>query len=200
MPRFGRRSNERAWEVALGAAREELAAASDTVGVLDVEVRSPGAPEAAATRFDAVVRAFMDAGEQLERAVEVRDLVAVGEALEQTRYEIAGVRALLRGDEPSERSAPCLFDPAHGPSAQEVAWGPDDRLVPACAHDARRVTGGQPPHVRLITLGGRSAYYWDLPASYGALIEGYYARFGGAKRLAAMLAGTPLGAALGSAC
>jgi hypothetical protein len=209
VPRFGRRSNERRsgerrsseriWEVALGVAREELASAGDAVGVLDVEVRVPGAPEAAELRFDAAVRAFMQAGEQLERATGIRDLVAVGEALEQTWFEIACVRALLNGDEPPERSAPCVFDPAHGPSSAEVAWGGDDRLVPVCAHDAQRIADGEPPHVRLIALGDRPVYYWDLPAGYGALIEGYYASFGGARRLAELLAGTPLGKALRSA-
>jgi hypothetical protein len=198
VPRFGRRSNERVWDVASSAAREELAAASDAVGVLDVAVQSATASPAAATRFDTAVRAFMAAGERLERATELRDLVAVGEALEQTRYEFAAVRALLQGDPPPERSAPCVFAPAHGPSAHEVAWGPHELRVPACADDARRVGEGEQPQVRLITLGERAAPYWDVPAAYGALMEGYYARFGGARRLATLLAGTPLGAALRS--
>jgi len=198
VPRFGRRSNERVWGVALGTAREELAGASDAVGVLDFDVQLAGAPEAAATRFDAAIRAFMGAGEQLEQAAELRDLIAVGEALEQARYEIAGARALIAGAQPPARSAPCLFDPAHGPSAQEVPWGHADRLIPACAQDAQRLIDGEPPQVRVITLGDRRAYYWDVPAGYGALAEGYYARFGGAQRLAALLAGTPLGDALGS--
>jgi hypothetical protein len=193
-----RRSGERIWEVALGVAREELAAAGDAVGVLDVEVQSAAAPEAAGAGVDATVRAFMEAGERLDRATDLRGLVAVGEALEHTRYEIACVRAVLHGDAQPERSAPCLFHPAHGPSAQEVSWGPDDRLVPACAQDARRVADGEPPHVRLVALSDRPAHYWDVPAGYGALIEGYYARFGGAQRLAALLAGTPLGQALGA--
>jgi hypothetical protein len=211
VPRFGRRSDERRsgerannerrggeriWEVALGVARVELASAGDAVGVLDIEVRSPGAPEAAESRFDAALRAFMEASERLERATGIRDLVPVGEALEQTRYEIACVRALLQGDDAPERSAPCLFHPAHGPSVQEVGWGSDDHLVPACAQDARRVADGEPPDVRLIALSDRPAYYWDVPAGYGALIEGYYSRFGGAGRLAELLAGTPLGQAL----
>jgi hypothetical protein len=196
VPRFGRRSNERVWEVALGVAREELAAAGDAVGVLDVEVQSPGAPPAAGTRFDAAVRAFMGVGERLERASELRELVAVGEALEQTRYEIAAVRALLQGAPLPERLAPCLFDPAHGPSARQLAWGLDERLVPACGDDADRIASGEPPQVRLIAVGERAAAYWDVPAAYGPLIEGYYARFGGSQRLAGLLAGTRLGEAL----
>jgi hypothetical protein len=199
VPRFGRRSNERVWEVALGAAHEELAAAGDAVGVLDVDVHFGAASEAAGARFDAALRAFMEAGERLERASELRELIAVGEALEQTRFQIACARALLAGVQPPERSAPCLFDPAHGPSAEELRWGPDDRLVPVCAYDAQRIAGGDYPHARLLALGGRPAPYWDVPAGYGALIEGYYARFGGAGRLAALLAGTPLGEAFAAA-
>ncbi|HEX5194161.1 MAG TPA: hypothetical protein VFW09_15280 [Solirubrobacteraceae bacterium] len=199
MPRFGRRSNDRVWEVALGTAHQELAAAGDAVGVLDVDVQSAAAPEAAGARFDAAVRAFMAAAERLEGATELRQLVAVGEALEQTRYEIACARALLAGVQPPARSAPCLFDPAHGPSAEELRWGSDDGLVPVCAYDAQRITAGEQPQVRLLAVGGRPVPYWGVPAGYGALIEGYYARFGGARRLAELLAGTPLGEALGAA-
>ena len=202
VPRFGRRNLEREWEVALAAAREDLAAAGDAVGVLDVDVQSPGVAEAAAERFGAVMLAFMRAGEQLERAGGPPELVAVGEALERTRYEIACTRALLDGGVLPEHSAPCVFDPAHGPSVREVAWGPggaEDRAVPACAADAARVTGGEHPHIRLVAPGGgRPAYYWDVPYSYRPLLEGYYAQFGAAERLAELLAGTRLGDALGS--
>ena len=198
MPRFGRRSNDRVWEVALRVAREELAAAGDAVGVLDVEVQSPGAPRTAGTRLDAAMRAFMDAGERLEGATGPGDLAAIGEALERTRYEIACTRALLTGGRIPERSAPCLFDPAHGPSAREPAWGRDERPVPACADDADRLARGEPPQVRLIAVGDRAAPYWDVPGAYGPLLEGYYARFGGARRLAGLLAGTRLGEALAS--
>lgn len=199
MPRFGRRSNERVWELALGTAHQELAVAGDAVGVLDVDVQSAAAPDAAGARFDAAVRAFMAAGERLEGATELRQLVAVGEALEQTRYEMACARALLAGVELPQRSAPCVFDPAHGPSAEELQWGLDNGLVPVCAYDAQRIAAGEQPQVRLLAPGGRPMPYWDVPAGYGALIEGYYARFGGARRLAELLAGTPLGDAFAAA-
>jgi len=199
VPRARRRSNERVWEVALATAREELAAAGDAVGVLDVEVQSAAAPEAAGAGFDATVRAFMAAGESLDRATDLRGLVAVGDALEHTRYELACVRELLEGGAPPQRTAPCLFHPAHGPSVQEVSFGPGDHAVPACAQDAARIAGGEAPLVRLIAVGDRALPYWDVPAGYGGLLEGYYARFGGAPRLAALLAGTPLGQALSAA-
>jgi hypothetical protein len=203
VPRFGRRNPEREWEVALAAALEDLAAAGDTVGVLDVDVQSPGVPEPAAERFGAVMLAFMRAGEQLERADGPPALVAVGEALEQTRYEIACTQALLEGAALPDHSAPCVFDPAHGPSVQEVPWAPgdaEDRIVPACAADAARVIGGEHPHIRLIAPGGgRPAYYWDVPSSYRSLLEGGYAQFGGAQRLTQLLSGTPLGEVLRTA-
>ena len=222
MPRFGRRQREsdsgtpvsaasdpaqRALEEALGVARSDLAAIADEVGVIDVDVQSPGAPPDAGDRYDEALRSFMLAGEQLERAQRSADLVAVGVALEMARYELACIRALLDGAASPAHTAPCLFDPRHGPSTAEVQWSPghdgagggdrdDARFVPACAADARRVADGAPPDVRIVSVGGRPKPYWDVPVLYGPLLVGYYDRFGGAERLSGLLRGTALGGAL----
>ena len=217
VPRFGRRNREhereasrgrereavreREWQASRDAALEDLAAAGDAVGVLDVDIQSPAVPAAAGARFDEAIRAFMRAGEQLEQARARSALVAVGEALERARYEIACTRALLEGVDAPEPRPPCLFDPAHGPSAREVRWAPaggEDRAVPACCADARRLIDGEHPQVRLIVTAGAPARYWDDPRCYGPLLEGYYRRFGGAQRLATLLAGTALGDAIGA--
>ena len=197
-------------------ARSDLATIADEVGVVDVEVQSPGAPADAGDRYDEALRSFMLAGEQLERAQRPADLVAVGAALERARYELAGIRALLDGAGAPAHTAPCLFDPRHGPSTVEVQWSPsqtggdrgepggrDDRRdrrgarsVPACPADAQRLADGAAPDVRIVSVGGRSSPYWDMPVLYGPLLVGYYDRFGGAQRLTELLRGTPLGDAL----
>jgi hypothetical protein len=232
VPRFGRRQREsdsgapgsapsdpaqRALGEALVVARSDLAAIADEVGVIDVDVQSPGAPPDAGDRYDEALRSFMLAGEQLERAQRSADLVAVGGALELARYDLACVRALLDGADSPARTAPCLFDPRHGPSAAEVPWSPGQagagdradrgdrgsrggrggsRTVPACAADAARLADGAPPDVRIVSVGGRLTPYWDVPVLYGALLVGYYDRFGGAERLTGLLRGTSLGEAL----
>jgi hypothetical protein len=238
VPRFGRRQREsgseapgsagsdsvgRAFEEALGVARSELAAVADVVGVIDVDVQSPGAPPAAGDRYDEALRSFMLAGEQLERAQRPADLVAVGAALERARYGLACIRALLDGAGALAHTAPCLFDPRHGPSTVEVPWSPgqtgagdrgdrgdgggrgdrggrggrgDARSVPACPADAQRLADGAAPEVRIVSLRGRPTPYWDVPVLYGPLLVGYYDRFGGADRLTELLCGTPLGDAL----
>lgn len=220
MPRFGRRQREpgsgapepagtdvaaRAFREAVGAARSDLATVADEIGVLDVDVQSPAAPPDAADRYGEALRSFMLAGEQLERAQRPADLVAVGVALERARYDLGCARALLDGTDPPVRSAPCLFDPRHGPSAAEAQWSPsqtgaadrrDARPVPACAADAERLADGVAPDVRIVSLGGRSTPYWDVPVLYGPLLVGYYDGFGGARRLTGLLRGTPLGDAL----
>jgi hypothetical protein len=222
VPRFGRSQREpgadasgsagsdaagRAFEEALGVARSDLAAVADQVGVIDVDVQSPGTPPAAGDRYDEALRSFMLAGEQLERAQRPADLVTVGAALELARYELVCIRAMLDGAVSPARTAPCLFDPRHGPAAVEVPWSPahpgagaggrdDARPVPACAADARRLAAGAPPDVRIVSVGGRPKPYWDVPVLYGPLLVGYYERFGGAQRLSGLLRGTPLGAAL----
>ncbi len=186
-------------------ARSDLATIADEVGVIDVDVQSPGAPPAASDRYDEALRSFMLAGEQLERAQRSADLVAVGAALERTRYELASIRALLDGVDAPARAAPCLFDPRHGPSVTEVRWSPgqtgegvgDDAWpVPACAADAQQLADGEAPDVRIVSLGGRPTPYWDVPVLYGPLLVGYYERFGGVERLSELLRGTPLGDAL----
>jgi hypothetical protein len=217
VPRFGRSQREtvpdapgsdrgaRAFQETLGAARSDLAAVADEVGVLDVDVQLPTVPPDARDRYDEALRSFMIAGEQLERAQRPADLVAVGGALERARYELACARAQLHGAESPARTAPCLFDPRHGPSAAEVPWsaartGAGDRgdasPVPACAADAQRLADGAAPDVRIVSLGGRPTPYWDVPVAYGPLLVGYYDHFGGAERLAGLLRGTPLGDAL----
>jgi hypothetical protein len=222
VPRFGRRQREpgsgapgsagsagsdaaeRAFAEARDLARSDLAAVADEVGVIDVDVQSPAAPPDAADRYDEALRAFMLAGEQLERAQRPADLVAVGAALERARYELACTRALLDGAEPPARTAPCLFDPRHGPSVAEVPWAPGvggavalaARPVPACAADAQRLAEGAAPDIRIVSVGGRPKPYWDVPVLYGPLLVGYYDRFGGAERLTGLLRGTPLGDAL----
>jgi hypothetical protein len=223
VPRFGRSQREpgsgppgsagsagseaagRAFEEALGVARSDLAAVADEVGVIDVDVQSPGAPPNAGDRYDEALRSFMLAGEQLERAQRPADLVAVGAALERARYELASTRARLDGHESPGHTAPCLFDPRHGPSVAEVAWAPRGagaaaaaaaRPVPACAADAQRLAEGAAPDIRIVSVGGRPKPYWDVPVLYGPLLVGYYERFGGAERLTGLLRGTPLGDAL----
>lgn len=223
MPRFGRRQREsgtgapgsagsdaaeRAFEEALGVARSDLATIADEVGVIDVDVQSPGAPPDPGDRYEEALRSFMLAGEQLERAGRPADLVVVGAALERARYELACIRALLDGAGAPAHTAPCLFDPRHGPSTVEVQWSPgqtgaggrsgggDARPVPACPADAQRLADGAAPDVRIVSLGGRPTPYWDVPVLYGPLLVGYYDRFGGAQRLSGLLRGTPLGDAL----
>jgi hypothetical protein len=222
VPRFGRRlretgpgapgsaesdAAERALEEALTVARSDLAAVADDLGVFDVDVHSPAAPPDARDRYDEALRSFMLAGEQLERAQRPADLVAVGAALEHTRYELSCTRALLDGDDPPASTAPCLFDPRHGSSVSEVPWTPGGvsgavaaaaRPVPACAADASRLADGMAPDVRMVSLAGRPTPYWDVPILYGPLLVGYYDRFGGAERLTGLLRGTPLGDALAS--
>jgi hypothetical protein len=188
----------------LDVARSDLAAVADEVGVIDVDVQSPGAPPNAGDRYDEALRSFMLAGEQLERAQRPADLVAVGTALERARYELASTRALLDGADSPAHTAPCLFDPRHGPSVAEVPWPPGvggavalaARPVPACAADAQHLAEGAAPDIRIVSVGGRPKPYWEVPVLYGPLLVGYYERFGGAQRLEALLRGTPLGDAL----
>ena len=135
-------------EAALAVAQSDLVALGDEVGVLDVDVQSPAAPADAGTHYDDALRFYMVAGERVDGAERPADLVAVGEALERVRYELASARALLDGVEPPAHTAPCLFDPRHGPSSREVPWAPgraaagDEADWAAAGGGAGRAAGG----------------------------------------------------------
>ncbi len=190
-------SAERVWALQLTVAREDLVSAGDAVGVLDVDVQTQDAASAT-PRLDDAIRAYMGAGEALELAQRSGQLRRVAELLERCRYEIACARAALQGGvQAPVHLAPCLLDPRHGPACDERAWAPAEgaapRAVPVCAADAARIGAGDPVTPRLLSLGGDGIPYWQMPAGYAAMLVGYYDAFGGAERLAAALAGTPLG-------
>ena len=123
----------------------------------------------------------------LAQAQHPDDLHAVSLALEEGRWRLACVRALLAGEPRPERRPPCFFNPQHGPSTRDVEWVPTGgapRLVPVCAADADRLERGYEPDERMVTVGGSYMPYWRAPVYYdGPYSSGFFGGWGGGSFL-----------------
>ncbi|MDO5736364.1 MAG: hypothetical protein Q4P15_07805 [Propionibacteriaceae bacterium] len=96
--------------------------------------------------------------------------------LEEGRYAVARVRARALGKPLPMKRPPCFFDPAHGPSVQDVDWAPPGgavRAVPACAVDAARIGLGADPQIRMVNAGQAAIPYWE-DRNHAAWARGYY--------------------------
>jgi hypothetical protein len=179
-------------------ATDDLVALGGDIRALDLDVEMPGASPEAKQRYGEAVEAYTRAEAALERARSSKDFEPIGKELEEGRYDIAAARALLQGEQPPERRAPCFFDPRHGPSVADVEWAPADgepRPVPVCAADAVRLQEGEEPMSREIELGGRRMPYWQAPGQFAPFYAG--GMFGGFGGLATgLLFGSMLGGAM----
>lgn len=146
---------------------------------LDLEVVGRELTAAANDDYTRALDAYDGAKATLERARGSEDLRRVAEILEEGRFAVAAVKARVNGEPLPERRPPCFFDPAHGPSTEDVMWAPAGgapRKVPACARDAQRVGLGADPYIRMVGFQGQMQPYWENKA-YVPYAQGYYARY-----------------------
>jgi hypothetical protein len=201
MPFFGHKTkHERQWEEVRSSAQDDLVALGDDIRSLDVDIQMPDVKDEARQRYSQALEAYQRASDIFDKARRPDDLAPVSETLEEGRYAMAYTKAVLEGRPPPERTAPCFFDPRHGPSTEEVQWAPPGgapRAVPACAADALRVKEGFDPHGRQVMVDGRPTDYWNAPRHYGPWAGGYFNSFGGGGLLSGLLMGSALGAGLG---
>ena len=147
---------------------------------LDLDVVGRELDAAAHADYTRALDAYDGAKNQLERAQTDADVRRIAEILEDGRYAVACVKARVTGQPLPEKRPPCFFDPAHGPSTQNVRWAPPGgavRDVPACAADAQRVMTGHDPSIRLVPMGARQVPYWENQ-QYAPWAQGYYGRYG----------------------
>ncbi|GAC1441195.1 MAG: hypothetical protein NVSMB51_21280 [Solirubrobacteraceae bacterium] len=201
MPIFGHKTkHEREWEEVRAVAQDDLVSLGDDIRALDIDVQLPNADKQAVQRYNQAVEAYDRANKVFETARRPEDLAPVSETMEEGRWAMVCAKALLAGETPPERRAPCFFDPRHGPSTEDVDWAPAQgapRPVPACAADALRVREGFDPHGRQVQVDGRPTEYWNAPARYGPYAGGFFGGFGGGGMLSGLLIGSALGGAMG---
>jgi hypothetical protein len=126
-------------------------------------------PEPGTSHYQRALEHYDQAKHLLTTSETAEDVVAI-EHVADARYHRAAVIALRDGEPLPQRRDPCFFDPRHGPSVQDVAWAPEGgtpRTIGVCAADARRLSAGEQPLVRLVRVGDRWVP-WHLSAGVRA--------------------------------
>ncbi len=140
--------------------------------------------------YERALDAYENAKASLGAVTRPEEIVHVTEILEDGRYAIACVNARIEGRPLPQKRPPCFFNPAHGPSTQNVNWTPPggtERDVPACAADAERVLAGADPYIRTVQVGSQRVPYWQGGPAYAPWAQGYYTGWRGNSMLGDIL-------------
>jgi hypothetical protein len=173
----------------------DLAAYGAALRALDSGLRLASADPPTRRAYGQALEAYERAKQAASRTIRLSDVQMVTAALEHGGHALASARARLAGERAPERRPPCLFNPRHGPANRDVAWSPPDgeaRLVPCCVADARRLSTGHQPHVRMVRYGDGMRPYWDTGPAFASWAQGWYAAHGPVL-LQTLLYGTALG-------
>ncbi|MET1059359.1 MAG: hypothetical protein ABWX84_07165, partial [Nocardioides sp.] len=106
-----------------------------------------------ATHTLAVLDLVEQARQRLDAMQTAADAQAVTTRLSDARWRLVVIDALRAGQPAPEQTAPCFFDPRHGPSVTEhpfVPEGGDQRKVPVCAGCRDELAADRRPRIRTI--------------------------------------------------
>ena len=151
--------------------------------------------------YQRALDAYDNAKMSLDAVTKPDEIKHVTEILEDGRYAVACVKARIAGEPLPAKRPPCFFNPAHGPSSQDVDWAPPGgvpRSVPACPADAERVLAGADPYIRTVQVGAQRVPYWEGGQAYAPWAQGYYSRWSGSDMLSGMLIGGLLFGGMGN--
>lgn len=118
-------------------------------------------------------------GEGDERMDTPDEVESVVRRLADARYELVAIDALTHGRPVPEKTAPCFFDPRHGPSVAEAAFTPEggvERSVPVCAHCRDELAAGRVPPSRTLQVGPLVKPYWQWDRYTRPYVNGYWQR------------------------
>jgi hypothetical protein len=174
-----RRRKELEQEVAelRAAANDDLVALGEDVRAVDLDVEMPGVDPRAKEHLGVALAAYEEAETAIPRAEHPDEFEPIAARIDEGRFAMQAVRALLAGQPVPERRPPCFFDPRHGPSVAEVHWAPngyEPRPVPVCAADELRLESGRDPDVRHVLAGGRQVPLYDAPAYFSPYAGGFF--------------------------
>jgi len=185
--RWQRRRRQRAEDAKVAdglrpSLQEEVIELSATVGALPPV---PTGSEDLSTRTRQVLdlveeaRTRLDATEGHERMDTPDEVEAVVRRLADARYQLVAIDALTHGRPVPEQTAPCFFDPRHGPSVAEVPFTPEggaERPVGVCAHCRDELAAGRVPPTRTIRIGDVVRPYWGWDRYTRPYVNGYWQR------------------------
>ncbi|MFD3403221.1 hypothetical protein ACFWUU_21225 [Kribbella sp. NPDC058693] len=153
---------------------EEIIALSQQVSALPT-VSDPQQSKLSKDVLDTVEKAR----HRLDEAKGDKDIEAVTTLLGSARYGMVCLDAVRAGKPIPEPTAPCFFDPRHGPSTAEVEWKPEDgaaRAVDVCAACKRRDEAGEEPQIRMVKGWQLSTPYWEHAEDLAAYVDGYWSQ------------------------
>jgi hypothetical protein len=151
--------------------RSQLSAVADSILALDDRVTLAG-PEIR-ERFASVNQTYSEVRERVDGATIPVELEALEDRMDDARWEVASIEALLDGrpepQRPLDQPGACFFDPTHGAGTERVqlqtALG--ERPVGVCRTCAEALARGEQPPTRTIDVGGRSVPAAAAPRSAG---------------------------------
>jgi hypothetical protein len=183
------------------AADEDVTKFGEELLRLDSDVAGHALDEAMHQDYQRALDAYDNAKMSLDAVTQPEEIRHVTEILEDGRYAVACVKARIAGEPLPAKRPPCFFNPAHGPSSQDVSWAPPggvQRSVPACPADAERVLAGADPYIRTVQVGAQRVPYWEGGQAYAPWAQGYYSRWTGSDMLSGMLIGGLLFGGMGN--
>lgn len=170
----------------LRATEEDVTKFGEELQRLDSDVAGHPLDEAMRQDYTRALDAYDHAKDSLAAVKRPDEVRFVTEILEEGRYAIACVKARVAGDPLPAKRPPCFFNPAHGPSSQNVDWAPPGgsvRSVPACPADAERVLAGAEPYIRTVQVGAQRVPYWQGGQEYAPWAQGYYSNWRGSTMI-----------------
>jgi hypothetical protein len=161
------------WRVARRLMDEDVTVLGEQLADLHVDTLSDELDHVARDHYRRALEHYDQAKHLLAASTTAEDVVAVEQVVADSRYHRAAVVAVRDGEPLPERREPCFFDPRHGPSMQDVGWTPPAgtaRVVAVCAADARRLSAGDEPLVRMVRVGDRWVP-WHLSSGINGAID-----------------------------
>jgi hypothetical protein len=183
------------------AADEDVTKFGEELQRLDSDVAGHALDEPMQQDYQRALDAYDNAKMSLDAVAQPEEIRHVTEILEDGRYAVACVKARIAREPLPAKRPPCFFNPAHGPSSQDVSWAPPGgvpRSVPACPADAERVLAGADPYIRTVQVGAQRVPYWEGGQAYAPWAQGYYSRWSGSDMLSGMLIGGMLFGGMGN--
>ncbi len=137
---------------------EDVTVLGEQVADLHVDTLGDDLDRDAHDHYRRALENYEQAKHLLATSTSAEDVIAVEQVVADARYHRAAVIAVIAGEPLPERREPCFFNPQHGPSMRDVEWSPPGgvaRTIPVCAADARALSAGDEPLVRMVRIGDR---------------------------------------------
>lgn len=151
--------------------RAQVSAVADAILALDdrVTISTPEVQQ----RFAAVNQTYAEVREQVEVATTIPQLEALEDRIDDARWEVAAIEAVLDGrpepQRPEDQPGACFFDPTHGAGTEraEVQSPAGTRTVAVCRNCEALLEQGQQPELRTVEVNGRQVPAATAPRGAG---------------------------------